>query len=330
MRTNFFFKFKSADEDELHSVPIQDMGNYHEYLKNQAAPLRELEAQLVRQHMFGNPFKLVSKDQKTSMFGADEIDEVLEESAENQVHKNQIQPPSMNPAVAKRGNGLAGKRRKGPLSRRENYLRNLYTNISGGSSTITESDDSSIPSIDDSINESEKSVQNCDVANLKDFDDVEMQPIDLIDDKTQIIQIQAQVAPVQEISNVQQSLQQLPQQSPQQTRPLSSMSTSSTDSTVATTCLCDNYLEQSYVQLKVLCVEEIKRPGRDHSKLFQLIQNSQLSIKMRQFLIKELIYDAQRFKRVKLVDLMTKYNQLLSELEDKSPPGVNHLIGVSS
>ncbi len=32
--------------------------------------------------MFGNPFKLVSKDQKTSMFGADEIGEVFEESAE--------------------------------------------------------------------------------------------------------------------------------------------------------------------------------------------------------------------------------------------------------
>jgi hypothetical protein len=75
MRKNFYEKLlKPADEDDLHSLPIHDMGNYHEYLKNQAAPLRELESQMVRQHMFGNPFKLVSKDRLA--FGADEIDEV--------------------------------------------------------------------------------------------------------------------------------------------------------------------------------------------------------------------------------------------------------------
>lgn len=78
MRKNFYDSsaLKPADEDDLHSLPIQDMGNYHEYLKNQVPPLRELESQMVRQHMFGNPFKLVSKDQKNSLFGADEIDEV--------------------------------------------------------------------------------------------------------------------------------------------------------------------------------------------------------------------------------------------------------------
>lgn len=79
MRKNFYDSsaLKPADDDDLHSLPIQDMGNYHEYLKNQVPPLRELETQMVRQHMFGNPFKLVSKDQKNSLFGADEIDEVL-------------------------------------------------------------------------------------------------------------------------------------------------------------------------------------------------------------------------------------------------------------
>ena len=90
MRKNFFYKLKPSDDDDLHSVPIQDMGNYHEYLKNQVQPLRELEATLVRQHMFGNPFKLVSKDAKSNgMFGADEIDEILEESAENSQQNQQ-------------------------------------------------------------------------------------------------------------------------------------------------------------------------------------------------------------------------------------------------
>ena len=113
MRTNFFYKFKAADEDDLHSISIQDMGNYHEYLKNQAQPLREIDPQMVRQHMFGNPFKLVSKEQRSSMFGMDEIDEVFEESAENQLQSNQ-KMPEVSPKSGKRSNsssGSAGKRR---------------------------------------------------------------------------------------------------------------------------------------------------------------------------------------------------------------------------
>ena len=34
------------------------MGNYQDYLKKQPLPLREIESSPVRQHMFGNPFKI--------------------------------------------------------------------------------------------------------------------------------------------------------------------------------------------------------------------------------------------------------------------------------
>ena len=164
MRQNFLFKFKNADDDDLHSVPIQDMGNYHEYLKNQAQPLRELETQLVRQHMFGNPFKLVSKDQKQSLFGADEIDEVYEESAENH-NQFQQQQKIQQVAASKRSiiGGPASKRRggvKGPLSRKVNYLKNLYSSNSNtttsfpsglmGSTGSLAINDSDIEILDDS------------------------------------------------------------------------------------------------------------------------------------------------------------------------------------
>lgn len=48
------------DEDALHSVPIKEMSNYDEYPRANAqiAPLREIDAQPVRQHVFGNPFKV--------------------------------------------------------------------------------------------------------------------------------------------------------------------------------------------------------------------------------------------------------------------------------
>lgn len=48
------------DDDALHSIPIKEMSNYDEYPRanGQPAPLREIDAQPVRQHVFGNPFKV--------------------------------------------------------------------------------------------------------------------------------------------------------------------------------------------------------------------------------------------------------------------------------
>lgn len=46
------------DVDALHSMPVQQMGNYQEYLKKMPASLRELESQPARLHTFGNPFKV--------------------------------------------------------------------------------------------------------------------------------------------------------------------------------------------------------------------------------------------------------------------------------
>lgn len=48
--------------DQVHSVPIAQMGNYQEYLKQVPSPLRELDPDQPRRlHTFGNPFKLDKK-----------------------------------------------------------------------------------------------------------------------------------------------------------------------------------------------------------------------------------------------------------------------------
>lgn len=44
--------------DLKHSMPVSQMGNYQEYLKRMQPQLREIESVPVRQHMFGNPFKI--------------------------------------------------------------------------------------------------------------------------------------------------------------------------------------------------------------------------------------------------------------------------------
>lgn len=59
MRNNFLQPdWISLDQDSTHSLPISQMGNYQEYLKRQTPQLREIESAPVRQHMFGNPFKI--------------------------------------------------------------------------------------------------------------------------------------------------------------------------------------------------------------------------------------------------------------------------------
>ncbi|XP_001605799.2 integrator complex subunit 6-B isoform X2 [Nasonia vitripennis] len=62
MRANFLqpglSHTKLLDDDYVHSMPVSQMGNYQEYLKRMTPPLREIESTPVRQHMFGNPFKI--------------------------------------------------------------------------------------------------------------------------------------------------------------------------------------------------------------------------------------------------------------------------------
>jgi integrator complex subunit 6 len=64
MRINFLqppAQIRYQDEDQMHSLPVSQMGNYQDYLKRMPSPLRELESTPVRQHMFGNPFKIDKK-----------------------------------------------------------------------------------------------------------------------------------------------------------------------------------------------------------------------------------------------------------------------------
>lgn len=61
MRSNYLQplgRMKLLDDDVTHSLPVNQMGNYQEYLKRMPPPLREIESTPVRQHMFGNPFKI--------------------------------------------------------------------------------------------------------------------------------------------------------------------------------------------------------------------------------------------------------------------------------
>ena len=111
MRSNFLQQYTSSikyqDDDQLHSLPISQMGNYQEYLKRMPMPLRELESTPVRQHMFGNPFKV---DKRGMMIDEADIDLVGGSGSSPVRVGNKRSASESNLSV---GNKL--KRRPGPL-----------------------------------------------------------------------------------------------------------------------------------------------------------------------------------------------------------------------
>lgn len=113
MKTNFLQRnlndIKVHTDEQLHSLPIAQMGNYQEYLKKLQPSLRELEQQPMRQHMFGNPFKF---DKKVQMM-VDEADiDLMNNGGTNNGNKGLNKRPASSDQVFNRY-----KRRPGPLSK---------------------------------------------------------------------------------------------------------------------------------------------------------------------------------------------------------------------
>ncbi|XP_014272900.1 integrator complex subunit 6 isoform X1 [Halyomorpha halys] len=107
MRANFLnispTHMKLQDDDVVHSMPISQMGNYQEYLKKTPPQLREVESTPVRQHMFGNPFKI---DKRMMV---DEADIDLVGGGGSGSPRGQKRP------LVEPGSGRPNKRKPGPI-----------------------------------------------------------------------------------------------------------------------------------------------------------------------------------------------------------------------
>ncbi|XP_048526293.1 integrator complex subunit 6-B [Dendroctonus ponderosae] len=111
MRNNFLQSdWISQDLDSAHSLPISQMGNYQEYLKKQTPQLRELESAPVRQHMFGNPFKI----DKRMMVDEADIDLVGSPSGASRMNKRPNQTSELSIGLFE-GRQKGRKRKLGPL-----------------------------------------------------------------------------------------------------------------------------------------------------------------------------------------------------------------------
>lgn len=148
MRDNFYKMPTSSisitSKDFGHCLPISDMGNYQEYLKNKETPLREIEPTNVRQHMFGNPYK---KDKHMVMVDEADLGEVMLKPNANLMAKKAVEV--MN---------RTRKRKAGPI-RKDFVFRRLSTDShsSVGSTFSNDFDDNrSISDVSSNISDSDE------------------------------------------------------------------------------------------------------------------------------------------------------------------------------
>ncbi|KAH8388665.1 hypothetical protein KR200_007385 [Drosophila serrata] len=90
MRETFLRPASLVAKDSGHCLPIAEMGNYQEYLKNKDNPLREIEPTNVRQHMFGNPYK---KDKHMVMVDEADLSDVAPMKSPNGNGQSGAPPP---------------------------------------------------------------------------------------------------------------------------------------------------------------------------------------------------------------------------------------------
>lgn len=136
MRENFFRSSTAGinlyTKDAGHCLPISEMGNYQEYLKNKENPLREIEPTNVRQHMFGNPYK---KDKHMVMVDEADLGDVAP-----------MKPNAASPKKVENTSRLR-KRKAGPIKKDFIFKRKSIDSqgsvCSGSSFTDTEDDTAS-------------------------------------------------------------------------------------------------------------------------------------------------------------------------------------------
>ncbi|KAM3727772.1 Integrator complex subunit 6-A [Dirofilaria immitis] len=129
---------KLQHAEDLHNLPISQMGNYQEYIKSLEAvgraPLREVEPQAIRVHAFGNPFKI---DKKTMT--VDEVGEgnLLGTSPKVEISKKRLSSAGSNASGT--DSSRPPRRKAGPLApdSLSRWRRRRRRNTSLCSSTIS-------------------------------------------------------------------------------------------------------------------------------------------------------------------------------------------------
>ncbi|XP_026073999.1 integrator complex subunit 6-like isoform X2 [Carassius auratus] len=282
---------KGQDQDQMHSVPIAQMGNYQDFLKHCPSPLREADPdQPKRLHTFGNPFKL---DKKAMM--VDEADEFVTGTQS----KGKRPGESSSPA----GVGAPKRRRcMSPLLR----LGRAYT----PPKTPPRSPDRDHTESADHIANHVES--NCNSV-MEPSPVPESEPIQRRN-HLQLDEGEDQQDRVQENG-----------QSSDSEWSLGSEGEEEAPHRYPSPCQLKKILNQESQELnselRALITKEIRKPGRRYEKIFYLLKQIQGSLETRLIFLQSIIKEAARFKKRVLIEQLENF---LEEIHLRAN-GMNHL-----
>ncbi|XP_017926796.1 integrator complex subunit 6 isoform X2 [Manacus vitellinus] len=314
---------KGQDEDQVHSIPIAQMGNYQEYLKQIPSPLRELDPDQPRRlHTFGNPFKL---DKKGMMI--DEADEFV--SGPQNKHKRPGEPNMQ---------GIPKRRRcMSPLLRGRPQTPPVVNNHIGGKGPPTPiaqaqpdlvkpiaihktSETNNEVAIDDVIENHVTGPLSSDVfPNSADSEfSLSSSPFNSLDRPTahtddvvrehlgNNLSVDGFLENHEESGSKEQSTEEnFPMSSPNKgKKPVHCRSS-----------------REINIDLRAQIMKEIRKPGRKYERIFFLLKHVQGSLQTRLIFLQNVIKEASRFKKRMLIEQLESF---LEEIHRRSNQ-VNHI-----
>ncbi|XP_050187332.1 integrator complex subunit 6 isoform X3 [Myiozetetes cayanensis] len=314
---------KGQDEDQVHSVPIAQMGNYQEYLKQIPSPLRELDPDQPRRlHTFGNPFKL---DKKGMMI--DEADEFV--SGPQNKHKRPGEPNMqgipkrrrcMSPLLRGRpqtppvvNNHIGGKGPPTPIAQAQPDLvkpiaihKTSETNNEVANNDVIENHvtDPLSPDVFPNSVDSEFSLSSLPFNSL---DRPAAHGDDVVHEHLgNNLNVDGFLENHEESGSKEQSTEEnLPMSSPSKGKK-------------AVHCRSSREIN---IELRAEIMKEIRKPGRKYERIFFLLKNVQGSLQTRLIFLQNVIKEASRFKKRMLIEQLESF---LEEIHRRSNQ-VNHI-----
>lgn len=291
---------RGHDSDQLHSVPIAQMGNYQDFLKAAPQPLRDADPeQPKRLHTFGNPFKL---DKKGMMI--DEADEFV-----TGPHQNKGKRPGDSNNL--QGGGPKRRRCMSPLLR----LGRAYTPpVTPPASPRHLSDSELSDGLPDSIVINHLSENHC-------SSDPDCSDLDSVCEENHVSEPPARLH--SEDENGQPPTEELllqgdeggPEAVHPDEQPARYLSAQALKKHIhGETAKVNN-------ELRALINKEIRKPGRHYEKIFHFLKQIQGTLETRLIFLQNIIKEAARFKKRVLIEQLENF---LEEIHSRSN-NMNHV-----
>lgn len=291
------------EEERIHNMPVQQMGDYHEYLSKAQAPLRELETAPSRLHTFGNPFKV----NKNLMI--DEADEAMPGGGPG---SPRVKRPSADATMPSPSSPSPGpKRRKpGPLPKDFPIRRPATPTVDVACMPRIADGAMLPPHLDSALPESPPRATSPPISVslpvppaphfvANGYCDSALVAVPLAQDGSPSSSFHAAV-----------------------TAPVTAGAQNSVSMAYLSQPVNGWLHATSPADLKRLLCKEVRRPGKNHDRLFGLLRAADGPVSSRLGVIDEVVREAQRFRRSGLVLLLQQFRQtVLHGSNNKSNSG---------